>query len=90
MIMQLEGRRGLGQKRISRVSRPIGLKGLGSLAGSFALSNPWVVLFGLLAGGLIASRYAPDWGSGKGAAWASHREAHSREKALHGRRKRRR
>ena len=42
--------------------------------------HPWVIVLGLLAGGFLASKYAPAWGS----VWGSHHAAHAREKSFNG------
>ena len=47
---------------------------------TYARFHPWVIVLGLLAGGFLASKYAPAWGS----VWGSHHAAHAREKSFNG------
>ena len=54
----------------------------GPLAGPVDMikEHPWAILLGLFAGGFLASKYAPAWGS----AWGAQHAARSRDRAVHG------
>lgn len=64
---------------------------LAGLYGTFDVfkAHPWMILFGLLAGGFYAASKAPH-GRGTSSIWGEHRMSHSRTKSLSGYRRRRR
>jgi hypothetical protein len=72
MLMSLEGPR-LGAIQTPRSKT---LKGVADTI----MQHPWVAFLGLLAGGWLASKYAPTWGK----SWGHQRMAYSRERSMHG------
>lgn len=83
---RLAGLRGLGIVPPARATTIAGLYGTADVI----KSHPFLIVFGLLAGGWWAAKRFEGGPAGQSTAWGEQRYAQSRERSFHGTRRRRR